>query len=166
MVPTRLRLLLALLFVPGACGGGTGSGLSDGGPDMPADQGSIPGDLALESAMPDVPGESAASADAPGDAFLAIAPCADPTAYVSGVTSVATTGSSYNPTCLQVAVGASVTIEASLEHPLEPRPGGTPDNPILERQHTASVVFPTAGVFPYQCPEHVGNGMIGVIWVR
>jgi plastocyanin len=131
--------------------------------------------VAPETPVAEAPMEPAAIADAsdfadvfdaPELPFLAIAPCADPAVYVTGVTSVATTGSSYSPMCLRVPVGTSVTIEASIEHPLQPRPGGTPGNPIEERQHTASVVFSAPGVFPFQCPEHLGDGMIGVIWVR
>jgi plastocyanin len=119
-------------------------------------------------AFPDA-GESADGAPATPDGiladFMAIVPCLDPTAYADSPPSVSTPGNAYSPACLRVAVGSTVTIEASVAHPLEPRGGGTPGNPIPAQIDSARVMFGTPGFYPFLCPEHVDQGMLGVIWV-
>ena len=61
---------------------------------------------------------------------------------------------------------AAETAGDAVEHPLQPRPLGSANNPIPTEFSTPAVNFRTAGFFPYQCPEHVAAGMLGVIWVQ
>ncbi len=82
-----------------------------------------------------------------------------------GVASIGTLGNMYSPACARVQAGSSVTIEASVTHPLEPRAGGSVGNPIPPQTSNATVVFTTPGFYPFLCPEHVDQGMIGVVWV-
>jgi plastocyanin len=128
---------------------------------IPAD--TQPNDVAGE-APGEAPGDHAGD-DAGAAPFMAITPCLTPESYVTGAVAVATAGVSYSPACLRVPVGATVTIDASNVHPLEPRPLGTPGTPITARFAPTSLTFPAAGFYPYQCPEHVDEGMRGVIWV-
>jgi plastocyanin len=120
----------------------------------------VPADTQPDDVAGEAPGEDAVAAP-----FLAIPPCLTPDSYVTGAATVATASVSYSPACLRVTVGATVTIDASSMHPLEPRPQGTPGTPISARFTPTSITFPAAGFYPYQCPEHVDEGMRGVIWV-
>src|SRR5262249_18955759 len=84
----------------------------------------------------------------------------------------------YVPQCVGIAVNQLVTFNGSFsDHPL--RPGlapsqqggpdaGSPNNPIQPTSsgNTASFGFPTAGLYPYYCSLHQGQGMFGAIQVR
>ena len=84
-------------------------------------------------------------------------------------------GFGYSPACMIIGVGQSVTWTGAFDlHPLSPGSApslmmaGSPDNPIVRVStgNMATVVFPTAGVYPYFCEQHYASGMSGVIWVR
>lgn len=168
--PGRLRLALLTLGLAAACessemkvsDAGAPVAEAGGAPDatMVADV-VAPADQVADGVNADGPStEVAANAT-----FVPITPCPGPDSFVSGPPSVATIEARYSPPCLRIPAGTSVTIEASALHPLEPRPMGTAGNPIRSQFATAPVVFPTPGFYPYQCPEHVDQGMLGVIWV-
>ena len=72
----------------------------------------------------------------------------------------------YIPACARVAAGATLTIEASAAHPVQARAGGSAGNPIPAQSDPATVTFPTPGFYPFLCPEHVDQGMVGVVWVE
>jgi plastocyanin len=154
---TRAAALAASLLLLLACG--------EGDPLLPPKI-----DAAVDATIPadtqpnDVAGE-APGGDVMAAPFMAIPPCLTPESYVTGTFTVATAGVSYSPACLRVPVGATVTIDASNVHPVEPRPLGTPGTPISARFAPSSITFPAPGFYPYQCPEHVDEGMRGVIWV-
>jgi plastocyanin len=97
--------------------------------------------------------------------FAPHAPCLEADRYVSGPAAVTISGLTYQPACLRVPRGASVIIEASAIHPLEPGPGGAPGSPIPQQNSAVTVTFGQAGFFPYFCPEHSDQNMRGVIWV-
>jgi plastocyanin len=48
---------------------------------------------------------------------------------------------------------------------LAPRAGGSPDSPIKDQTATAPLTFTKPGFYPFECVEHVDQGMLGVIWV-
>ena len=164
----RSLLIAAAALVTGACGGGPA-----------ATQDAAPADVAV---VVEAGAESARNrrrtahqrrmgpptrrpTTCPAN-FVAIAPCPDPGAYVA-VAQVSTTADNrYNPACARVAAGATLTIEASAAHPVQARAGGSPGNPIPAQSDPATVAFPTPGFYPFLCPEHVDEGMIGVVWVE
>ena len=98
--------------------------------------------------------------------FVAIAPCPDPGAYVAAAQVSTTADNRYIPACARVAAGATLTIEASAAHPVQARAGGSAGNPIPAQSDPATVAFPTPGFYPFLCPEHVDQGMVGVVWVE
>jgi plastocyanin len=168
-------VLVALASVP-RCGGGNARNDADARDDAHADAAQIDG----ADDVPDVVtvadagadgsgGDAAVAGDGAADAtpadFVAIVPCLEPGAYVTGGDAIGTLGNAYSPACLRVRAGSSVSIEASVTHPLEPRPGGSAGNPIAQQNSNATVVFATPGVYPFLCPEHVDQGMLGVVWV-
>ena len=88
-------------------------------------------------------------------------------------------GNIYAPPCMGIGIGQSVRFIGSFDaHPL--RPGlapsqqggpdaGSPNNPIQATSSGTSVVpfmFPSAGVYPFYCSQHQGQGMFGAIQVR
>jgi plastocyanin len=172
----KLRALLiaaAAGLVAAACGGGGGAPTPDAAP------GDSAADLVAEVAgNADAPGDSAAPQDATADLatdaaadqipanFVAILPCPAPAAFAPATQVSTTVDNRYSPACVRVAAGGSVTIEASVAHPLEARPGGSPGNPIPQQTAPATVSFPTPGFYPFFCPEHVDQGMLGVVWVE
>lgn len=85
-----------------------------------------------------------------------------------GGTSVA---DGYDPPCLRLPVGATVTFRGNptfnfVDHPIEPRAGGTTPNPISATTgNMKQVTFSTPGFYPYQCDTHP-NQMAGVVWIR
>jgi plastocyanin len=153
-------------LVTGACGGGSA-----------ATQDAAPADVAAIDAAADVgadaPEDSPPAPDGAADAspndvpanFVAIAPCPDPGAYAPAAQVSTTADNRYSPACAHVAAGATLTIEASAAHPVQARTGGSAGNPIPAQSDPAIVAFPTPGFYPFLCPEHVGEGMIGVVWV-
>ena len=164
----RALLIAAAALVTGACGGGDPAATPDA---APADVATIEATADVGADAPeDHPSTPDGTADAsPNDVpanFIAIAPCPDPNAYVAA-TQVSTTGDNrYSPACARVAAGATVTIEASAAHPVQARAGGSAGNPIPAQSDPATVAFPTPGFYPFLCPEHVGEGMVGVVWVE
>jgi plastocyanin len=174
-----LVALAALASAPG-CGGGNARNDADARDDADADAGIDAAQIDGADDVPDVMtmadagadgsgGDAAVAGDAAADAtpadFVAIVPCLEPGAYVTGGAAIGTLGNAYSPACLRVRAGSSVSIEASVTHPLEPRPGGSASNPIPQQNSNATVVFATPGVYPFLCPEHVDQGMLGVVWV-
>ena len=88
-------------------------------------------------------------------------------------------GNIYAPPCMGIGIGQSVRFIGSFDaHPL--RPGlapsqqggpdaGSPNNPIQATSSGTSVVpfmFPSAGVYPFYCSLHQGQGMFGAVQVR
>jgi plastocyanin len=125
----------------------------------------------------------APEADAPADAaaFLAAAPCPTEIAYVTGAHTVAfgflgsPPGFVYDPKCLAVDAGATVTFTGSfVAHPLYPSAtrGSREGNPIggTSTGESKAFVFPRRGFFAYYCGVHGaaddGAAMAGVIWIR
>jgi plastocyanin len=173
--------VFALLAFAAGCGGST---QVDAGADARAD---ADADAGLDAASVDgahdapdmaVPADTGGAADADADGviadaaadavpadFVAIVPCLQAGAYASGAIRVGTLGNAYNPACLRVQAGSTVSIEASVTHPLEPRAGGSAGNPIPQQNSDATVLFTTPGFYPFLCPEHVDQGMLGVVWV-
>ena len=84
------------------------------------------------------------------------------------------TGFTFAPKCIAVAVGQDVTFSGAFAtHPLNPGvPGntsaGSAGNPIPNTISgtTVTVHFPTAGTFPYACGMHGFLGMNGAVLVR
>lgn len=164
---TMAPLLVALALTIGCGGGATttdATAAADaGGGEAPVDVSNVVDVVVPDSA--DAAGPADAAVDAwPAD-FVAIAPCPEPAAYVATSLSISTLANQYSPACLRVPAGSIVTIEASVTHPLEPRPGGSAGNPIPAQLGDATVVFATPGLYPFVCPEHVDQGMLGVVWV-
>jgi plastocyanin len=163
-----ITVLFVVLLAP-ACGGGEQTADAS----LPRD--GAPIDLAVE-APPETSPEADSSTvgdadvdgtpDAPQEPFTAIDPCPTPSAYtVGGSGRIATGDNVYLPACLRVSAGSNVAIEASTFHPLEPAVGGSPGNPIPSDIIDVTVAFPNPGFYPFYCPEHVGQGMRGVVWV-
>lgn len=80
-------------------------------------------------------------------------------------------GNKYNPACIRIAQGASVTLLGDFaSHPLEGGNAGTPDatSPITSTNTgtTATFTFADAGSFPYYCTAHFGAGMQGAVFVE
>jgi plastocyanin len=108
--------------------------------------------------------------------FMAVAPCADESAYVSGTTVNfgGALSANYDPKCLKVPAGTTVTFSGDFSmHPLTPSAmrGNTTDNPIVNMSAgtTATVTFPNAGFYAYLCNFHGsdnGTFMTGVVWVQ
>src|SRR6516164_6734984 len=88
-------------------------------------------------------------------------------------------GNVYDQPCIAISANQMVTFNGSFDaHPL--RPGlapsqsggpdaGSPNNPIQATSSGTSVVpfmFPSAGVYPFYCSLHQGQGMFGAVQVR
>jgi len=112
-----------------------------------------------------------------GSGFIAVAPCKAESNYTIDATSIAFGGAEdnfYNPTCLKVPAGTTVTFSGDFgTHPLAPSAarGTLTGNPITVTSvgSTASFTFPTAGFWAYTCMVHGsdpdGELMTGVVWV-
>ncbi len=98
-------------------------------------------------------------------------PAADRTVYFG------TVGYRFDPQCLRIARGQSVTFVGPLpSHTLTPgvAPGrvsddpGSPDNPIQQSASgsTATFTFDSPGYYPYYCQQHWSANMYGVVLVR
>jgi len=164
----RTLLFAAAALMTGACGGGPAA-TQDAAPADVAVIVDATADVGAE-APDDHPSASDGAADvSPGDVpanFVAIAPCPDPGAYVAAAQVFTTGDNRYSPACARVAAGATLTIEASAAHPVQARGGGSAGNPIPAQSDPATVAFPTPGFYPFLCPEHVDQGMVGVVWVE
>lgn len=87
-----------------------------------------------------------------------------------------TVGLNYSPACMEIAAGQSVDFKGAFgTHPLTAGTGptglkdGSAGNPITTPPATAtdtSFAFPTAGLYPFFCQNHVGSGMAGVVKVH
>jgi plastocyanin len=123
--------------------------------------------------------DSARTPDA--GSFLAVAPCPVEADYTTGTGTVAfgflgmPAGFSYDPKCLAIDAGSSVTFSGSfVAHPLYPsaQRGTRANNPIrgVSSGDSAVVEFPNPGFFAYFCGAHGaaddGSAMAGVIWAR
>ena len=87
-------------------------------------------------------------------------------------------GNTYAPPCMGIAVNQSVTFSGAFNlHPLMPGlapsqqggpDAGSPNNPIQATNsgNSSTFGFPTAGVYPFYCSLHQGQGMFGAIQVR
>jgi plastocyanin len=113
-----------------------------------------------------------------GSGFVAVAPCNAASNYSIGATSISfggAEGDSYNPTCLKVPAGTTVTFLGDFgNHPLAPSAarGTLTGNPIVVTSagSTASFTFPAAGFWAFYCMVHGsdpdGDLMSGVVWVE
>ncbi len=74
-------------------------------------------------------------------------------------------GLTYSPASCKIRAGGSVSIQVSSTHPLAPISTNT--NPIRPASTggSATTVFPTAGVYTYECTTHTASGMKGSITV-
>ncbi|HEY6477413.1 MAG TPA: hypothetical protein VI456_12605 [Polyangia bacterium] len=109
--------------------------------------------------------------------FMAFAPCASESAYVSNMTAIAfggTLGLNYSPACVKAAPGTTITFSGDFAtHPLTPSIARTTAsaNPIVSTDSgtTVSFTFTTPGFYGYYCLQHgddQGDAMAGMIWVR
>jgi plastocyanin len=109
--------------------------------------------------------------------FMAFAPCASESVYVSNTTAIAfggTLGFNYSPACLKAAPGATLTFSGDFAtHPLMPSTSRTTPgpNPIVSTDTgtTKSFIFEAPGFYGYFCLQHgddQGDAMAGVIWVQ
>lgn len=124
--------------------------------------------------------DSDAGGDDDDDATSVLHECEDfvDESAEDGDRTIAFSGTSYTPSCLQIAAGQTVTWEGTFSsHPLtagvapsrEGDPEGSANNPIPEATNTGEsldVTFPTAGDYPFYCSIHQGAGMYGVIHVE
>jgi plastocyanin len=157
----------------GSGGASAGSGGATGSGGAPAGSGGATGS-----------GGSTGSGGAQA-AFTAVNPCKAEGDYTTTGTTVMFGGSSlvYEPKCLKVAAGASVTFtgmngETFSGHPLTPSTerGTLTENPIkstMSNTNSKSFTFPTPGFYAYYCLFHgldsataSDNGMAGVVWVQ
>jgi plastocyanin len=158
------RLSLAILL-----SGAAALGCSGNGSTSPTGTGGSGGGTAGASG-------SGGGGSGGGGAFTAFAPCNAATDYVAGTTINfgGTVGFNYDPQCLKVAAGATVTFSGDfVTHPLVPSAtrGDPANNPIVNMSNgtTASFVFPMPGFYAYLCNFHGsddGQFMAGVIWVQ
>jgi len=132
-------------------------------------------------ARPPLPAESIADAAPEAPAFLAVRPCPDEASYATdtGVVTFGFLGTppgfSYDPKCLAIDAGQTVTFSGSFSaHPLYPsaKRGTLDGNPIggTSSGDRKDIRFPSPGFFAYYCGVHGGSDdgstMAGVIWVR
>ena len=129
----------------------------------------------------DAGGATDAAGPPEAGSFLAVAPCPIEADYATGTGTVAfgflgmPAGFSYEPKCLAIDAGGSVTFSGSfVAHPLYPsaRRGTRANSPIrgVSSGDSTVVVFPSPGFFAYFCGAHGaaddGSAMAGVIWAR
>jgi plastocyanin len=109
--------------------------------------------------------------------FMAFAPCATESAYVSNTTAIAfggTLGLNYSPACLKTTPGATISFSGDFAtHPLIPSTIRitAASNPIVMTTTgtTKSFTFSAPGFYGYFCGAHgddQGDAMSGVIWVQ
>jgi plastocyanin len=130
---------------------------------------------------PPLPAESIADAAPEASAFLAVLPCPDEASYATGSEVVTfgflgtPPGFSYDPRCLAIDVGQTVTFSGSFAaHPLYPsaKRGTLDGNPIggTSSGDRTDIRFSNPGFFAYYCGVHGGSDdgstMAGVIWAR
>ena len=99
--------------------------------------------------------------------FVAIAPCPDPAAYAAATQVSTTADNRYSPACVRVAAGGDGDNRGEHRPPTAKRARAA--RRVIRsrpRRDPATVAFPTPGFYPFLCPEHVGEGMVGVVWVE
>jgi plastocyanin len=112
-----------------------------------------------------------------GTPFMAVQPCTAESSYATTGTTIqfgVNGAHAYEPSCLQVAKGATVTFSGEFGlHPLVPSTmrGTTAGNPIISTPTgtSASFTFPDSGFYAYFCSFHGsddGLTMAGVIWAN
>ena len=112
-----------------------------------------------------------------GISFMAVPPCTAETSYVTTGTTIefGVNGAQvYEPSCLKVAKGATVTFSGEFGlHPLvrSTMRGTTAGNPIISTPTgaSASFTFPDSGFYAYFCNFHGsddGQFMSGVVWAN
>jgi plastocyanin len=154
-------------------GGTTGTGGSNAGTAGTGGSGGSGGSSAGGTG-----GTSAGGAGGTTTGFMSVLPCTSESAYVTGTTvsfPTAATDFSYNPKCLKVSAGATVTFSGDfLTHPLTPSAnrGAQTGSPITVTSSGTSkaFTFATPGFYAYYCAVHdfsdTGNFMDGVVWVQ
>jgi plastocyanin len=119
-----------------------------------------------------------------GSCFFAFAPCTTPASYTTGSLNITFPNGNftYRPSCLKVAVGATVNFIANggavfANHPREPSTirvsPGVPNPITLDNSNNTSdmVTFTQPGFFGFYCGIHGSNAgnvgtMNGVVWVQ
>jgi len=117
-----------------------------------------------------------------GGNFIGVLPCLTEASYATTGTTIqfGVAGNVYQPACLKVAAGTTVTFTGDfVVHPLQPsaKRGTLTGNPITASNGSAlpdggmseAFVFPTPGFYAYFCDEHSiddGTLMDGVVWVQ
>ena len=82
-------------------------------------------------------------------------------------------GSSYDPACIRVKTGTSVTLPASTRHPLKAAEDfnsiSNPFRNLSDHVENQTRILSTLGFYGYYCSRHAdpmdGSGMGGMIWV-
>jgi plastocyanin len=178
----RNYLYVCGFFIAVAAGGLAGFGCTDNSGNGPGNPGA--GGTAGSSAGAGTAGTTGTGGTSSGGAggttpgFMSVLPCTSESAYATGTTvSFPTSASdfSYNPKCLKVSAGATVTFSGDFSsHPLMPsaKRGTLTGNPITSTSTGTSTdfTFPTPGFYGYFCavhdPNDTGNFMSGIIWVQ
>lgn len=104
--------------------------------------------------------DAGAQTDAGRATFQSFTPCPTARSYVS-THSVSFGRGTYNPACVVIVAGESVTIPGSATHPRAPSLAGTRGNPITAGITDATITFPSPGFFPYYCTVHGADGRAG-----
>ena len=152
---------------PGTGGSGTGGGAGTGGTTGSGGTGG---------------GGTAGGGSGGTPGFMSVLPCTSESQYVTGTTvnfPTSPTDFSYNPKCLEVPAGTTVTFSGDFgTHPLLPSTHrgaqtGSPITPVSglpDGGTTKDFTFSTPGFYAYFCAEHdlndTGNFMDGVVWVQ
>jgi len=181
---TRTCLLAGCFLVVGlsAFGCTDNSGNGNGNPGAGGSSGGGTGGGGTGTGGSSSGGNGGASASGTGGTtpgFMAVLPCTAESNYMTGTTTIAfpadPTDFSYNPTCLKVPVGTTVTFSGDFTaHPLTPsaKRGAQTGSPITATSAGTSkdFTFATAGFYGYYCANHdptdTGMFMSGVIWVQ
>jgi plastocyanin len=166
------RLAFAIILTAGAIVGCSGSSTGN----TPGTGGSSGGSTGTAGTSAGGTSGGSGGSGGSGAGFMAFAPCNDASDYVAGTTINfgGTVGFNYDPKCLKVSAGATVTFSGDfLSHALAPSAtrGDPANNPIVNMSAgtTASFTFPKPGFYAYLCNYHGsddGAFMSGVIWVQ
>jgi len=181
------RLLLVLLgLVASACTDNSGNGAGNPGAGGSSAGGSAGTTGSGGTGGGGTAGSGTGGSGTPG--FMSVLPCTSESQYVTvsgdgGPPTVnfptSPTDFSYNPKCLTVPAGTTVTFAGDFAtHPLFPSThrGAQTGSPITivsglpDGGTTKDFTFSTPGFYAYFCAEHdlndTGNFMDGVVWVQ